>query len=215
MDYCTHSDLYSVGGLQPGALANSARLAGPIDPAADTIALDQHGFALGALAMFRAVSGGSLPLPLSAGVSYAVIPITESLFSVAAAPGGSAIDLTTPGARVMVCRELPIPGAIAWASRIIDQNLPAHVVPKDGDPIHELVRMTCAELAAGHLLSATGGGSATLSTLVDAAVKRLAVWAKGVPLRGPNVPQPANLAAVTVVAYGARARDWTRFGGTT
>lgn len=215
MDYCAPGDLYSFGGLQPGALANPARLSGPIDPAADTIALDQHGFSPDARVLFRAVSGGSLPLPLSAGVAYFALPITESLFSVALTPGGSAIDLTTPGARVLVCRQLPIAESIAWSSRVIDQNLPAHAVPKDGEPIHELVKMTCAELAAGHLLSGTGGGSATLSALVDAAVLRLAKWAKGIPLRGPNAPQPTNLAATPVAAFSVRAKDWTRYGGTT
>jgi hypothetical protein len=213
VDYCEPKDLYSVGGLQPGALANPARIASTIDPATDTIALDQHGFGPDQRAQVRPTAGGSLPAPLSAGTVYYAIPVSESLLSLAATPGGAAINLTTTGSRVMVVRELPIAEAISWASRIIDQNLPAHAVPKDGDPIHELVRMTCAELAVGHLLPNAGNGSKSLSQLVDAAVKRLAVWAANVPLRGPNAPQPTGLAVTGTGGVNYR-NDWSRYGGT-
>lgn len=210
MNYCDPADLYSYG-LPRGALPNEGRLAASASAAADTIELDGHGFALNGPVSFRAEAGGSLPEPLDEGTTYYAIPVTPDAFSVAAAEGGAAIDLTTDGERVVVIAPLPIDAAIAWASRIIDDSLPAHLVPLE-EPLPEIVRMTCAELAAGKLLTYTGREAESLTAMVDQAQKRLMRWGKGVPIRGTNAPKPANLAASATVPY-KDPRGWNRYGG--
>jgi hypothetical protein len=214
VDYCEPAELYTLGGLQPGALANPARQAGPVNIAANTISLDQHGFAIDAPTTLRVIAGGTLPAPLLADTVYYVTPVTESVFTLSATEGGATIDLTSTGARFMVTREIPFAAAIHRASRVIDQNLPAHAVPKDGDPIHELVRVTCAELAVAYLVPAAGNGNKSLASVLDTAVARLKVWARGVPLRGPNAPAHTNTAIVATAPYADR-RGWSRYGGTT
>jgi hypothetical protein len=211
--YCAPADLYLFG-LPRGAIQNPGRLAASVDASANSIALDVHGFDADDPVQFRAEAGGTLPTPLVAGVEYYADPLTDSTFRVAATPGGAAIDLTSVGSRVVVIAPLPILASIAWASRMIDDMLPAHVVPLE-EPLHELVRMTCAELAAGKLLARTGSASKSLGEMVDAARKRLERWAKGVPLRGNDTPPPANLAAsgATTVASRPDPLGWNRFGG--
>lgn len=206
--YCAASDLYDFG-LPRGAVANPGHLIASVSAGANTLELDQHGFSEDNPVLFRAEAGGSLPAPLVEGTTYYAIPVNESTFSVAATEGGSAIDLTTAGSRILVIAPLPVAQAIAWASRIIDDMLPAHLVPLTA-PIHELVKMTCAELAAHKLLK--GAAPKSLTATVDEARKRLERWATGVPLRGENVPQAANTAVSASVPY-RDARGWNRYGG--
>lgn len=208
--YCSAADLYAFG-LPRGALPNPGRLVASVSTAASTLAIDGHGFAADDPVSFRAEAGGSLPAPLVAGTAYFAKPTTDDAFQVAATAGGAAITLTTVGARIVAIAPLPIASAIAWASRLVDDMLPAHLVPLVA-PIHELVRMTAAELAVGKLLGRTGSASKSLAEMVDAARKRLERWAKGVPLRGENVPLATNLAASASVPY-RDPRGWGRFGG--
>lgn len=210
LNYCNPADVYSFG-LPRGALQNPGRLAASVDPSTDAITIDVHGFDQDDPVQFRAEIGGTLPAPLAAGVEYYATPLTDSTFSVAAAPGGATIDITTAGDQIVVIAPLPLLASIAWASRLIDDMLPAHMVPLV-EPIHELVRMTCAELAAGKLLARTGSASKSMGDMVDAARKRLERWAKGVPLRGDDVPAPANL-AVSAAVPRSDPRGWNRFGG--
>jgi len=177
----------------------------------NAIALDLHGFAADDPITFRAEAGGSLPAPLEAGVTYYAIPVTDGAFSVAAAASGAAIDLTTAGERVLVIGRLPLAAACAWASRLIDDMCPAHLVPFT-EPVPEIVRMTAAELAAGKVLAISGNASESLSAIVDAAAKRLERWAKGVPISGANATAPVQLAASASLPY-RDPRGWNRFGG--
>ncbi len=124
--YCAASDLYDFG-MPRGAATNPGHLIASVSAGANTLELDQHGFAAGNPVLFRAEAGGSLPSPLVEGTTYYAIPVTESTFSVAATDGGAAIDLTTAGSRILVIAPLPVTQAIAWASRIIDDMLPAHL----------------------------------------------------------------------------------------
>lgn len=210
MDYCVQADLYSFG-LPRGAMPNPARLAASVSVSLNAINLDQHGFALNDPITLRAEGGGSLPAPLLEATKYYVIPITDSAFSVAAAADGAAIDLTTTGARVLVIAQSPIAAAIRWASRVIDQSLPAHLVPLTA-PIHELVVMTCAELAAAKALGLSGGASKSLADMTAATAARIEKWARGQPLRGDNRPPPANVATSASVPY-RDSRGWNKFGG--
>lgn len=206
--YAAPSDLYSFG-LARGSVPNPGRLAAGVSTSTNAITLDVHGFVLNDSVSFRAEAGGSLPAPLTEGSTYYAKPLTESTFSVASAADGSAVDLTSAGARILVITPLPVDAAIAWASRIIDDMLPAHLVPL-AEPIHELVRMTAAELAAHKLMSGKGS-SKTLGEMVDVARKRLERWSKGVPLRGENVPEQANTAVSASVPY-RDPRGWNRWG---
>lgn len=210
MDYCSAADLYLFG-LPRGALPNPGRLAAAVSTVSSTFTLDVHGFALNDVVSFRAEAGGSLPAPLVAGVEYFAIPVTESTFSVALTGGGSAVALVSAGARVIVNSPLPIGAAIAWASALIDDMLPAHVVPLV-EPIPELVKMTCAELASGKLLTRAGTASKSLTEMAVAARKVLERWSKGVPLRNADAQSPANLAVGRSACVRDR-RGWRRWGG--
>lgn len=210
MAYCQIADLYAYG-LQRGAFSNPGRLAQTANAASNTITLDQHGFSLNDLITLRVEGGGVLPAPLVAGVGYYVIPVGESAFSLAATFGGGAIDLTTAGSRMIVTIPVSRQAAIDWATALIDDLLPAHIVPLSA-PINPSVVMTCAELAIGKLMQITGSGSKSIGDMVDAARKRLERWSAGVPLRGANVPPPANVAASATVPF-LDSRGFSKFGG--
>jgi hypothetical protein len=208
--YCSPSDLYAFG-IARGAVPNPGRVVDSANATANTITLDVHGFVLNDPVSFRAEAGGTLPAPLVAGSTYYAIPVTESAFSVATAEDGAAVDLSSAGENFVVIAPLPIDASIAWASRLIDDMLPAHVVPIE-EPIPEIVRMTAAELAAHKLLSTTGAVSTSLTMVADHARKRLERWAAGIPIRGTNAPTPTNLAAAAAVPY-VDSRGWNRYGG--
>jgi hypothetical protein len=210
MGYCDPADLYLYG-LPRGAAPSIGRLAGSVSTSVDTIEVNAHGFSLNDTLTFRAEAGGSLPSPLVSGTTYYAVPVDDSHFKVASAADGAAINLTTAGSRIVVVAALSVDGAIDWASRVIDDMVPAHVVPLDS-PYPEIVRMTCAELAAGKMMAMAGTVSKSLMDITDAANKRIERWAKHVPIRGTNAPAPANLAASATLPY-ADARGWSTYGG--
>lgn len=207
--YCVAADLYAFG-LPRGSVPNPGRIASA-DPAANAFTLGSHGFASGDVLSFRAESNGAMPAPLVSGVSYFALPLTDDTFQVAATIGGAPIDLTTPGTRIVVIAPLPTDAAIAFASRVIDDALPAHLVPLSL-PVAEIVKMTCAELAAGKLMQGKGSASPSLGAMVDAATKRIARWALGVPVRGEHAPPPANVATSASLPF-QDSRGWSQFGG--
>lgn len=209
--YATVADLYAYG-LQRGALANPGRLAASVNATTNTIALDQHGLALNDVLTLRAESG-SLPAPLQPNVQYYAVPVNDGAFSVAATPGGAVIDLTTAGTRTLVITPINFAAAIAFGAALLDDVLPAHIVPLES-PYPPIVVMTNAELAIWKLTGTTGNGSKSLSEMVTEARKRMAEWAKGRPVRGANTPEPANLAATAVATTPARAcRSYLGPGG--
>lgn len=203
--YASQSDLYSFG-LTRGSLVNPGRVA-QVNATLNAFILDEHGFSANDPVSFRPDAGGVLPTPIVAHTGYFAIVLSSGLFQVASTSGGSALDLGS-GNDVVVIAELPIDAAIEWASRIIDDMMPAHVVPFEADAIPDIVRMTCAELAAGKL--SKGATSAALMATVDAAQMRLARWAKGVPVRGAS--RPANL-SVAATATALDPTGWKTHGG--
>jgi len=216
VDYCNPSDLYNLGGLQRGSLPNAARLLASASTTLDALFLDGHGFETNDPLTFRADANGALPAPLVAGVSYFVIARDDNSFQLAAAVDGVALSLTTAGARTLVIAPLPIAGAIAYASRVLDDMIPAHVLPV-AQPIPELLRMTCAEIAVYKLLVRSGSASSSMAEQMDRATRRIERWARGVPMRGPDAPASANLAqtgAAVAVRRRLDARGWGRYGGT-
>jgi hypothetical protein len=213
-DYCDPADLYDYG-LPRGARPNPGRLTTGANTSTNAIGLNEHGLVLNDAITFRAegsgAGAGSLPSPLVEGTEYYAIPLTASTFQVAAAADGAALDLTTAGSKVlMIIAPMPIEKAIAWASRIIDESLQGHLVPLDEEGIPEIVRMTCAELAAGKLL--TGTSSVSITAMVDAAQKRLDKWDKGRPIRQATPPARAALAAVASAA-SSDPDGWKTYGG--
>lgn len=212
-DYCAAGDLYSYG-LPRGAVPNPGRLAASVSATANTIALDVHGFEQDDPVSFRAESGGSLPSPLVEGTTYYVVPVDANAFSVSATAGGAAVDFTSAGENVVVIDPLPIAAAISWGGAMIEDMLPAHVVPLEA-PYPPIIVMTNAELAAGKLAARGGFGSKSLAEIVDQARKRLDRWSKGIPIRGTNAPADTAAAntAVSPVAPYTDARGWNRWGG--
>ncbi len=192
-------------------MPNAGRLAGAVDETAGTIELAGHGLSLNDSVSFRAEAGGSLPSPLAAGVGYFAIPVDDDHFRVALSSGGAALDLYLVGARVIVIVPLPILAKIEWATEVMNDLLPAAIVPLTS-PYPPIVRMTCAEIAAGALGFYSGGVSKSLTDMLDAARKRLERWARGVPIRGTNAPSPAGLSAAVIAPY-ADGSGWARYGG--
>lgn len=204
--YCNQSDLYAYG-LPRGATPNPGRALASL---ADSVcSLDVHGLDTGTAILFRAI-GGTLPAELSEGVTFYAEAVTEHTFRVRATAGGAALTITDTDDPIMVIVPLPIAESIEWASRIIDDSLPAHAAPIDG-VVPAIIRSTCAELAAGKLLAISGAASRSLSETVDMALKRVERWGKGVPLRDPDAPARTNLAAAS--APPSDARGWKRYGG--
>ncbi len=212
-DYCDKRDLYDFG-LPRGGIANPARVLHPqgtADPTADTLTLNQHGFETGDLVRFRAEGGGSMAAPLVAYTPYYAIEVDQDRFQVSATIGGPAIDLTTAGSRMVVWFELPVDASITYASRQLDEMLPAHVVPLEL-PVPPIVKMTAAELAVAKLASRGGFQSKSLGDVLVEAQKRMTRWAAGVPLRGENAPTThTNNAAVAAAALDPTG--WKCFGG--
>lgn len=207
-EYCTAADLYGYG-LPRGSLPNPGRLVTAADASGNLLELDSHGFALDdelGVRIEDGVAGSALPGGLAAGTKYYAIPVSESTFRVAAAPGGAAIDLTSAGSNFFVRAPLPIANAIrAGASRIND-ILPAHVVPLTEPYPESVVRMN-ALLAVEYLLHYTGGGNPGLADMIADQKADMLRWAKGVPIRGDVVPPAANL-AVSARGLGD-PRGWT------
>lgn len=210
--YATLADLFTYG-LPRGALVNPAQLV-TANATTNAFTLDCHGLSSGDAMSFRFDADGSMPAPLVAGTEYYALPQNEYTFKVSATPSGAVIDLTTAGEFVLMIVPLPIAGALAWASLIVDQNLLAHCLPL-AEPVHELVVATTAELAIGKLTA--GSESKSLAALVAEASKRIATWSKGVPLRGENKPAAARAAGVAASATVPfrDPRGWGQFGGPT
>lgn len=208
--YATVADLYAYG-LPRGSAPNPGRLAAAINSTTNAITLRDHGFAADDPITLRAEAGGSLPSPLAANTTYYALPLTADTLQLAATAGGAAIDLTTTGSRVLLISPLPTAAAIAWASAVIDDMLPAHVVPLS-EPYPPIVVTTCAELAAAKLLGMQGVGVKSLGDLITMAQKRLERWSKNAPIRGENAPANAQVAASASVPY-SDPRGWNRYGG--
>jgi len=211
MAYCDFTDLFSFG-LPRGALRNPGRLVSGV-ASANALDLDVHGLAADDELTFRAGAGGSLPSPLASGTTYYAIPVTESRFQVAASAGGAAVSLTTDGTNVICIIELPESSVRDWATSVVDDMLPAAMVPLTA-PYPPIVRATTAEIAAARLLTLAGQApSQPLATILDGAQKRLARWSKSVPIRGTNAPAAAGLSASASTAQ-RDASGWRAHGGT-
>lgn len=212
MLYCDPSDVYQYG-VPAGSIPNPSRLVDEVDVTDNTITLGDHGLEDDQEVVLRAESGGTMPAPLDDDTTYFAIVVNEHRFSLAASAGGSVIDLTTAGSRLVLIPKLPMAAAIRWASRVLDEEIPAHAMPlSEGATIPEVLRITAAELAGWKLTKHAGGDSRTVGQVLDEAQKRIARWAKGIPMRDPNAPSRTNLAASASAPYRDR-RGWSQYGG--
>ena len=212
MDYCETADLYSYG-LPRGSVPNPGRLVASVDISANTLTLGDHGLADGDVFTLRPEGSGSMPGPLVSGTRYYARDVTDDTWKAAATLDGTAIDLTTAGSRVLLIVPLPIAASIRWASNTLDQFIPAHAAPLDGEPIPVILRTTCAELATGKLLKMMGRNSKTIAAMLEDTAKIVARWSKGVPIRGENAPEThTNLARAATAPYCDR-NGWNRYGG--
>jgi hypothetical protein len=209
--YCQSADLYDHG-LQRSQLPNPGQHVASVDTAADMLELDGHGLRDDAEVRFRS-EGGTLPAPLVAGTTYYAIVASDSQFQVAAAAAGTAIPLDTAGSNVLLITPPPIDASIRWASALIDDMLPAHVVPLIA-PYPELIIAVTAQLAAANLLAVTQGtGQQDLTDRLERIQRLVSKWAKGTPLRGEIVPKAAGLSTVAA-ATATDPRGWIPEGGT-
>lgn len=210
VDYCDPADLHEFG-LPRGSIPNPARLVGSVSASGDYFALDGHGYYGGEEVRFRADVGGSLPSPIVALTTYYAICLDDARFQVSVSVGGPALDLTSSGTSVLVISKLPIAGAIAYASGVVDDMIPNAVVPLTA-PFSPVIRATTAEIAAAKLGYYSGATARSLTDVLDAAMKRLARWSQGKPIRGENSPKRAALACAASVGL-SDSRGWDRYGG--
>jgi hypothetical protein len=209
MSLCQPSDLYAFG-VPRGSTPNPGRVLSSL--VASVCYLDVHGLDTGTAILFRAAGNGVLPAGLSESVTFYAEALTEHTFRVRATASGPALTIADAEDPIVVIVPLPVAEAIAWAEQVIYDSLPAHAVPlAQSAAVPQLLRMTCAELAAGKLLAISGAASVSLSETVDAALKRVERWGKGVPLRDPDAPARTNLAVAS--APPSDSRGWKRYGG--
>jgi hypothetical protein len=162
-----------------------------------------------------------MPAGLAAGTTYYAQSETEHTFKVRATAGGSSVTFTDAVDPIVVIAPLNREAAIEWSDRMIDDMCAGQSVPFDDaalypDGVPPIIRMTSAELAAGRLLASTGSAARSLAEVVDAAVKRLERWSKGLPVRGTPAASRAQVAAsssAVAVTACTDVRGWRRFGG--
>ncbi len=218
--YCVASDLFAYG-LPRGSTPNPGRTLA--SATSSTCTLDLHGFETGDEILFRPSGDGAMPAGLSAGTTYYAEFATEHTFRVRATAGGAAITFTDADADepIVVVAPLNRSAAIEYADRLIDDMVPGQTVPFDNatyypDGVPAIIKMTSAEIAAGKLLAISGSASRSLADTVDAAVKRLERWAKGLPVRGTPDASRANLSVSSppaAVSVCTDSRGWRRWGG--
>lgn len=201
--YATRADVYKYG-FSRGTLGNPGRLVASALASTNVLTLEGHGFETDDEILLRAESGGSLPSPLVAGTAYYAIRLTDSTFSVATTPGGTAVNLTTDGESVVVSAALPFDEVLEFYSRFVDDFLPAHLVPL-AEPYPVTVTATVAELAAKKLQLIAGQTSDAIDAVELAAKARLERWAKGLRIRDPKAATSANLA---LARSGNGNRGW-------
>jgi len=208
---CSISDVFTW--IPRGTVQNAARLIASIATGTEIVTVDGHGLETDDAITFRAEAGGTMPAPLVAGTTYYAIRLGDGTFQVAAAAGGSPIDITTAGSNVVMIIALPWTRWIAQASGEVEDIARAHVVPFVA-PIHEVVRTYTAGLVAERALTWSGVAFPPgFTDRLNRAYLNFDRWSKGANLRGTSAPTATNL---TVCTTGTRLdpRGWARDGNT-
>ncbi len=190
--YCERKDV--TGRLPLGSITSPSGIVASCLESTDAITFDGHGLETDNEVTVRAIEGGTLSAPLVEGTVYFAIRLSNARFKLAATAGGSAIDITSNGASMVVSREPNFDELIEFYSRWADAFLPAHDVPLQA-PIHPTVKGIVADLVAKRVLNADGKDSAVVNAAEAAAEKQLERYAAGIQLRGAAVStEPSNLA---------------------
>lgn len=193
--YATRAHLYALSALS-SVLQDCARLVWSVDASSNRITLGGCGLELDAPLQFVAGDAGALPAPLSANTVYYARPIadSDSLFEVAATPGGAAIDLTTAGTMpfyVVVPIGPTMDQILEKNSRIIDAKMSAHAVPFSA-PYPTWVVSIDTDLSAADLLRRLGKDIPLIAESGRIAWSNLETFAKGMPLRDPRATKRTN-----------------------
>ncbi len=173
------------------------------------LTLNAHGLETDDPVTLRAVAGGTLSAPLVAGTVYFAIRLSSSTFSLAAAPAGSAINLTSDGVSMIVTRADPdFDGEIEATSRWIDRFLPAHLVPLGvHEPVPADIKRICADVTSRRMLVIAGKTAESVTAIELEGKAQLDRFVTGIPLRGVATPARSNL-AITVAAGTLDPRGW-------
>jgi hypothetical protein len=136
--YATEEDLYKHR-LPRGSLVSRSRLIASADATLNRLELEGHALPADMPVTLVVDAGGALPAPLAAlTVYYAKLVAldadtnSESLFQLAASPGGAAIDLTDGGTapfRLHVSHKTTVQRALEVRSRWVDGFAYGHAVP--------------------------------------------------------------------------------------
>jgi hypothetical protein len=179
-----------------------------------TVRLADHGYATNDIVRVIALPGGVLPSGLVDTSDYYAIRLDGDRLQFAAALSGPAVALGTTGTNPWGCyatNDAVALAAIEWCSRLIDQRIPAHVVPFASATLPYLLRGICAKLACRELLarlrrvSAAGpGGVAIVEAQAERAERELDRMISGIPVRDAAATAPANLS----VGWGGTERGW-------
>lgn len=208
--YCAISDVYQW--IPRGSVPNPARLLGSVSASTEVMTLNNHGLGDDDEITFRADAGGTMPGGVIAAVAYYAIPLTDSTFSIAAAPGGAPVNITSAGSNVVLVVSVPWDAWIASCSAEIEQSLPAHVVPLDA-PYPAIVVTYTAGLVAERALAWAGSGAPPgFLERMTRTRDDLKAWRGGKTIRGASVPSASNLAISATVA-AADPRGWVPAGG--
>ncbi len=202
----TRGDVYRFG-LPRGLLGTAGREVASSAAATDVLELDGHGFETDDEVVVRHVEGGSLPAPLAAGTTYYVIRVSDSAFKLATTAGGSAIDLTSAGDRMIVATKLPFDEVLEFYTQWVYDQLPAHLVPLPS-PVPIVPRMIVAQLASKALLRLSGQASVAMTEAELDARAQVKRWVEGQPLRDVRATSSANLAVVDTMSGSVDRRGW-------
>jgi len=210
--YATRRDVFRYG-LPRGTLAGEGRLVESSSASTNVLTLESHGFETDDEVLVRAIEGGTLSVPLVAGTAYYVIRLTDSTFSLAAAAGGAAIDLTTTGVSMWVTIALPFAEILALYSRWVDDVVP-HLVPFTV-PYPVQVVAAVATLAGKRLQQIAGVSSISMAELEVGEKAQLERWGKGIPMRDTTATASSNLTITATLGASADARGWAPNGSDT
>lgn len=212
--YATVEDVFRQGLLR-GSVGQKARFVASVNTTSDRLEIGNHGLALNTPIQFQVKGDAVLPSPLAVGTVYYAKPVadSDSLFEVAAAPNGSAIDLTTAGSgafAVFTSVNLILEPLLETYSRWFDGKLIGHQVPLTA-PYPAVATHVVAVRTAAHAARMLGLG-ADAERLYEAEtllLQDIAALARGVPLRDERATPPANAAVFAVYGSAAPTRRRT------
>lgn len=208
--YCTQSNAYDW--IPPGTAQDVALLVSHVSTTSETLTVAGHGLSDDDPVQFRAESGGELPSGITEGTTYYAIVVTDSQFQISTTAGGSAVNLGGTATNLLMIAPHPWTRWIEEESATLECSCPEHVVPFTTVPA--IVRKYVAAMVAKRACIRSGKSSVALdSELRDSIRPELALWRKGIPIRGETVPDASGLATYGGSTTETDPRCWTPTGG--